>query len=294
LAAALPFALRDVAAVLLSLVAFLIAPRLIAAAIALGFALFLAHPFTFHANFLCAALLVGLISFARWDAARRYAWMIVLALGLALPAALGTDPAGWSSGAVWAVCVGGAAAAPLLAGRGAGSVRAIRAGRALLARSAAAVAVVLCLGLVAVARGHLILDSGWSAGDPELTPAVREIWLAVKARTPADSLIFTDQTALEPRLLGGWNTYVAVGERQVFVSNLYMNEATRSDRERAISDLRENEAVLKGELAPEQLALRGRYSRYFAVVAAHRSVPPTWGRLFGNERYSLYEIPRLP
>jgi hypothetical protein len=110
--------------------------------------------------------------------------------------------------------------------------------------------------------------------------------------TPADALIFTDQTALEPHLLGGWNTFVALGERQVFVSNLYMNEATRLNKERAISDLRENEAVLDGKLAPENLPLRARYTAYFTVVSATRRVPSTWRRIFENARYAIYEIPR--
>jgi len=151
---------------------------------------------------------------------------------------------------------------------------------------------VLGLALIGVVRGYVILNSGWGDGTSEFTPALREVWLAVKRLTPADALIFTDQTALEPRLLGGWNTYVALGERQVFVSNLYMNEATRLNKERATSDLRENEAVLDGKLAPEKLALRARYAGYFAVVSATRRVPSTWRRIFENARYAIDEIPR--
>lgn len=288
LVAIIPLLLRDVAAVLLSLSAFLIAPPLIAAAIGLGFLIFLAHPFTFNVNFVCGTLIVGLLAYERAAGLGRYRTIVLTAFALALPAALLTDPAGWSSGVAWAVCVGGAAAVGLAApvrfpaARGSGDA---------FARGAGGAAIALCLALLAVGRGNIVVDSGWRAGPPELTPQVREVWLAAKALTPPDALIFTDQTSIEPRLLGGWNTYVAIGERQVFVSNLLMNEATRLNQERAASDLRENESVLNGSLHPDQLTLRSDYSRYFAVVSAGRRVPPAWRGLFANRDYALYEIP---
>ena len=76
-----------------------------------------------------------------------------------------------------------------------------------------------------------MLTSGWQAG--VLTPQVRQIWLTVKQRTPEDALIFTDQTGVEATLLGSWNTYAFIGARQIFVSNLYMNQVTRDNPQRA-------------------------------------------------------------
>ena len=86
----------------------------------------------------------------------------------------------------------------------------------------------LCLGLVAVGRGHLIPESGWQAG--VLTPQVRQIWLAVKERTPPDALIFTDQTGIEPTLLGSWNTYAFIGATaDIRLQSLYeFRDATQS------------------------------------------------------------------
>jgi hypothetical protein len=156
-------------------------------------------------------------------------------------------------------------------------------------RTSAAAVLLLCFGLIAVARGTLIMDSQWQSG--VLTRQVREIWLAVRERTPTDALIFTDQTGMEPTLLSGWNTYAFIGARQIFVSNLYQNPATRQNPERASDILAKNDAVLNGTLSPPQLSLRGRYSSYFAVVSNARNVPPQWTRIFENKQYSLYRIP---
>lgn len=290
LGAALPFLLRDAAAVLLAVVAFLIAPRLLAAAILFGLVVWQVHPFTFFPNFVCCTVLIALLAYDRPAALQRHLAVTLAALLLAMPANLATDPAGYSSGAAWVLCIGGAAASALLLARGQETSGIVR---TALLRTAGGLALIVSLTLVGVARGHVILNSGWGDGSSELTPALREVWLAVKRLTPEDALIFTDQTALEPRLLGGWNTYVALGGRQVFVSNLYMNEATRLNENRAISDLRENDAVLSGELAPEKLIVRGRYGSYFAVVSAARRVPSTWRRIFENARYAVYEIPRI-
>jgi hypothetical protein len=125
-----------------------------------------------------------------------------------------------------------------------------------------------------------------------LTPSVRQIWLAVKELTPPDALIFTDQTGIEATLLGSWNTYAFIGARQIFVSNLYMNATTRLDRKLSLDILRENEAILAGRLLPAQLALRGRYSSYYAVLSLGRPVPSEWFRVFENDRYVLYRIPQ--
>jgi hypothetical protein len=276
----LPFAMRDVSAVLLAVVAFVLADWLVASTIAFGFLLFLVYPFVLQFDFVCAVIILGLVACDHPDRLWKFRMLVLGALLLAVPAALLTDPAGVSSGLAWLVCIGGTIwtalprqRPPAWPGMG---------------RTAAAAALLLCLGLVAVGRGYLIVTSGWQPG--VLTPQVRQIWLAVKQRTPPDALIFTDQTGIEPTLLGSWNTYAFIGARQIFVSNLYMNAVTRSNRELALDVLRENDAVLNGK-SPAQLALRGRYSGYFAVVSRARLVPIQWVKLFENEQYALYGIP---
>jgi hypothetical protein len=278
---AVPYLMRDVASVLLAALAFVLTGRLAASAIAFGFVLFLVYPFVLNFDFVCALIILGLIACDRPDRLWKFRAPLLAALLLALAATLLTDPAGISTGVVWLACVGGTVWIALpwqrpLAWQGTG-------------RASLAAALLLGLGLVAVARGYLVLTSGWESG--VLTPQVRQIWLAVKQKTPSDALIFTDQTGIEPSLLQSWNTYAFIGARQIFVSNLYMNGLTRNNRELALDVLRENDAVLDGSLAPARLALRGRYSSYFAVVSRARHVPVEWIPIFENEQYSLYRIP---
>jgi hypothetical protein len=276
---AAPFALRDFSAAAVAGAAFLVMDPLRAMAVAFGCQLFLVYPFLFDFDFVCALVVLGLVACDDPERLQRYRMPVLAALVLALPAVLLTDPAGLSSGLAWIVCVGGAV---LIAQR-----HRLELSREGWIRVAAA-AFLLCAGLAGVARGNLVLTSGWASG--VLTPKVREIWLAVKDRTPPGALIFTDQTGPAPALLGGWNTYAFIGARQIFVSNLYMNYATRLNRELTTEVLAQNEAVLQGRLPPGRLALRDRYEGYFAVVSCSRTVPSAWRRIFGNDAYCLYEI----
>lgn len=279
---ALPFVLRDISAVALTIVAFLLVDWLIACAIALGFLLFLFYPYLLQADFVCSVLLLGVLACDRPERLWKHRFVAFAALLLALPAAVLTDPAGVWSGVAWIVCVGGTVGIALTPER--------ELSWPGWSRTMAAASLVLCLGLFAAARGNLVLDSGWRPGGPELTPKVREVWLAVKDRTPPDALIFTDQVSLVPTLLGSWNLYAFIGERQIFASNFYMNAATRTNLALAADVLKENDAVLAGRLAPTQLSLRGRYSGYYAVVSRTRTVPSGWAKMFENEQWALYRI----
>jgi hypothetical protein len=276
------YALRDGSAVLLAVVAFVLADWPTAAAIAFGFLMFLIYPFLFQFDFVCAAIILGLVACDHPERLGKFRILVLGSLLLALPAALLTDPDGVPSGLAWLVCIGGTLWIALSDER---PLTWVGGGR-----TAAAVALLLCLGLAAAGREYLVLGSGWRQGVPELTPQVRQIWLAVKERTPPDALIFTDQTGIEPTLLGGWNTYAFIGARQIFVSNLYINAATRLNRQLALDVLRKNDAVLDGSLSPAQLTLRSRYSSYFAVVSRARRVPAGWVKIFENEQFALYRI----
>ena len=88
-------------------------------------------------------------------------------------------------------------------------------------------------GLVGVTRGSIIADSGWQITQRvPLTPAVKEIWSAVRERTPKNSLVFTDQVDETEDMLGGWNTYAYAGQRQVCLSSYYTNFELRHDKEK--------------------------------------------------------------
>jgi hypothetical protein len=279
-ATAFPDILRDCSAVLLAVAGFLLADWLIASAIAFGFLLFLVYPFLFYFNFICASIILGLLACDQPERLWKHRMLVVGGLLLSLPSGVLLDSAGPWSGLFGLVCVSGTVWIAL------SHEQPIT--RSSQGRTSAAALLLLCFGLVAVARGNLILDSQWQSG--VLTPQVRQIWLAVKERTPPDALIFTDQTGMEPTLLSSWNTYAFIGARQIFVSALLMNSATRLNPERAFDILAKNDAVLNGSISPLQLSLRGHYSSYFAVVSNARNVPPQWIKVFENKQYSLFRI----
>jgi hypothetical protein len=279
-ATAFPDILRDCSAVILAVAGFLLADWLVASVIAFGFLLFLVYPFLFYFNFICASIILGLVACDQPERLWKHRMLVVGGLLLSLPSGVLIDSAGPWSGLFGLVCVSGTVWI--------GVSREQPITRLSQGRTSAAALLLLCFGLVAVARGNLILDSQWQSG--VLTPQVRQIWLAARERTPPDALIFTDQTGMEPTLLSGWNTYAFIGARQIFVSNLFMNSAVRLNPERASEILAKNDAVLNGTLSPPQLPLRGHYSSYFAVVSNARKVPPQWVKIFENKQYSLYRI----
>jgi hypothetical protein len=277
---ALPVILRDCSAVLLAVAGFLLADWLVASVIAFGFLLFLAYPFLFFFTFICSCIILGLVACDQPERLWKHRTLVVGGLLLALPAGVLVDSAGAWPGFVGLAFVSGAVWTALSYEQ--------PVTRSSQGRISAMVLLLLCFGLVAVARGKLIVDSQWQSG--VLTPQVRQIWLAVKEKTPTDALVFTDQVGMEPTLLSSWNTYAFIGARQIFVSNLYMNSATRLNPERASDILAKNDAVLNGTLSPQQLSLRGHYSSYFAVVSNARNVPAQWVKIFENKQYSLYRI----
>src|SRR5260370_10869367 len=104
-------------------------------------------------------------------------------------------------------------------------------------RTSAAIAVAVltltALGLVGVTRGLIIADSGWHLTQSvPLTPELREIWSAVRERTPKDALVFTDQVDKTENILGGWNTYAYTGQRQIYLSSYFTNFELRHDRQK--------------------------------------------------------------
>jgi hypothetical protein len=281
------FACRDIAAAGLVVLAWLIADGPVALALTIGLATFLLFSFVFQVNFVAAALLLGLMMFtgpAKSPLARALA---LAAFAASMPAAVLSDPAGSSSGIVWIFCLGGAALVAVLSAiKGATSLLTFRA-TAFVAIATIAIA---GLGLVGVAGGFVIIDSGWRTHGSELSPEVRDIWSAVRRLTPPDALIFTDQVDETINLLGGWNTYAFSGQRQIYLSSYYTAPELRNDQGKLRKLLSINASVLTGTMKPVDVPTKARREQVFAVIAADRVAPRSWEVIYTNKRYAIFKI----
>ena len=283
------FIARDVATLGLVVLSFLSLDLGVALALTLGFASALSYAFVFNANFGCAVMLLGLICIAQPEKIARYRWFIVVALALTLPAPLLGDPAGASSGMVWSVCIGSTVVIALICARPDRDQPIEH--RGVVAIVASTMFCVAALGLLGVARGNIIANSGWNSSQQTLSPQVRDIWLAVRRRTPADALIFTDQVSDVPTLLGGWNLYALIGQRQIFLSSFYQTNELRTDATRLRQVLSVNDAVLRGVTKPSDVGALEQHTRFFAVVSQSHAHPPSWERVYENQLYGLFRIP---
>jgi hypothetical protein len=284
------FASRDVAALVLVLLAWRIADARVAMALTIGLSTSLLFSYLFRINFICVLLLLGLMVFA--DPARRSRVLALVAFALALPAVILADPAGISTGAVWIVCVGGAVLVALSS-----AVRTGDGSSVLTLRTAAMVAAttltVSAIGLAGIMRGNIILASGWHSPGRELTPEVKDIWSAVRRLTPHDALIFTDQVDETIDLTGGWNTYAYSGQRQIYLSSYYTAPALRNDRSRLREVLAVNDEVLRGARRPADVPTRSHHDNVFAVVSKSRTVPAGWKPVYDNKAYAIFQIAPL-
>jgi hypothetical protein len=281
------FVARDVATLVLAVLAWRIAEPLVALALTFGLATFLAFAFLFQINFVCVSLLLGLMAFAGPEKLAGSRLLAFAGFALALPAAMLSDPAGISSGIVWAACLGGAVLVAVSSAAPIGGVF------SLSFRASAAIAIVTLavggFGLAGVSRGHVIANSGWSSESP-LTPELKDIWSAVRRLTPTDALIFTDQVDETMDLIGGWNTYARSGQRQIYLSSYYTALDLRNDKARLRQILSINDQVLRGTKSPAEVPTRSRYGSFFAVVSKSRPVPPAWQEVYSNGVYAIFRI----
>ncbi|MFB9265870.1 hypothetical protein ACFFWD_22390 [Bradyrhizobium erythrophlei] len=283
------FACRDAGAVLMVAAAWIATDWPIALSLSLGIATFISFSFVLQVNFVCVSIVLGLILVSHRPRSTLARTLGLAAFALSLPAVTLADPASASSGIAWIICVGGASLAAVLAASDP------IAGKAHLTLRAASVAAttltVTALGLIGVARGSIIADSGWHLTENEpLTPALREIWSVVRERTPKDALIFTDQVDETEHVLGGWNTYAYSGQRQLYLSSYVTNFELRQNKQKLDEVLATNNAVLEGRRSPHTVATQRTYSAFYAVVAATKRVPPDWRLDFKNNKYALYQI----
>jgi len=235
----------------------------------------------------CVALLLGLLAFTNPERLARSRLLAVAGFTLALPAAVLSDPAGASSGVVWAISLGGAVLVAVL------TAVQVRSGALLTLRATAAVAItaltVAGCGLAGIVRGRIIVDSGYGQGQ-ELTPEVKDIWSAVRRLTPPDSLIFTDQVDETINLQGGWNSYAFSGQRQIFLSSYYTVFELRNDKARLRQLLAVNDSVLRGTQSPTEVPTRRHYGSIFAVISISRTVPTAWKEIYSNKAYAIFQI----
>ena len=284
------FVCRDIAALLMMALAWIIADLPVALALCLGLTTFLTYSWVFQINFVCASILLGLIMVAGAPKPAVVRGLALVAFALSLPALVLGDQASASSGVIWIVCLGGAVLAATLSAVGITTVV-----PQLTLRTSASVAattlMVTGLGLIGVARGSIIADSGWHFVERErLTPELREIWSAVRERTPKDALIFTDQVDETENILGGWNTYALSGQRQVFLSSYVTNLSLRHDKQKLREILSINKSVLDGSRSAGQAPTPREYGSFYAVVSASHAAPAKWRLIFRNRQYALYGI----
>ena len=275
---------RDLATVALAILVWFVAEAPVALALSIGFASFLIFSFLFFVNFICATIVVGLLIFTS-PVRTITRWLVLLALMLALPAPVISDPTGLASGVVWTVCLGGSVLVAVLTTtriEGGPSHFPFRASAAMAATTLA----IAALLLVGTANGHLIFNSGW----PLLKPELRDIWSKVRELTPPNSLIFTDQVDESTSLVGGWNTYAFSGQRQLYLSSYYTAIELRTNPARLHEELAINEAVLNGTRKPADVRTQRGYDSMFAVVSVLRAVPPGWTKLYGNTDYALFKM----
>ena len=284
------FTLRDIGALLIVASGWLVAEASIALALTLGMATFLAYSWLFQINFVCVSIALGLILTSGRSPSIYGRRLALTAFVLSLPALFLSDQASASSGVVWICCVGGAVLVAILNAQKLPSVP-----QQLTFRNSMLLAMfgfaVIGLGLIGVSRGSIIVDLGWSSTlNVTLTPALREIWSAVRERTPKDALIFTDQVDETENALGGWNTYAYSGQRQIYLSSYVTNNRLRNKGKELEDILTVNKAVLDGSRLPQNVPTQRRYGSFYAVVSITKSIPENWKLITKNSQYALFQI----
>ena len=115
------------------------------------------------------------------------------------------------------------------------------------------------------------------------------VWKRVHDQVPKGGLVFTSMTG--PVISGdqGWNYYPGTALRQVYLAG-WSNSSLLVNREELDRRLALNRRVLAGELAPGEVDLTRDYSGFFAVTRRGEAAPPSFRRLYANDRYALYRI----
>ncbi|NMN73802.1 hypothetical protein [Rhizobium sp. 57MFTsu3.2] len=277
-----PFISRDAGVLLLIAASLISFPGSIGGSLVLAFVSFIAYSFLFQINMVVGVLTAALLLVTHPpDVFRRTSFVWFLGFGLAVPAMLLTDASGIATAPIWiAVAFGvvGCGFAFVTCGDIAFFPKVIMIRLSLYAL------VALGLAVIAIERGQLSVQT-----HPASIPYdAMEIWSQVRARTSADTIIFTDQTSPDDSsLIGGWNSVALSGTRQVYVAGwLQSSLRTDADAKRRRFDI--NEAVLSGSTRPNDVATSRPFHSFAAVVHRNRVMPAGWGQASSNAEWSLY------
>ena len=245
---------------------------------------FLADPFLFYTGLTTMMLATATAYVARPRAfARAKELLLVSAVMLLMPQTAGPEGDGLAVNLAWCAAIGSLVFAVAMAGAAARAGGASPSTARTLAAGAAGLLIVTLWG-AATGAVHVGADAA------EFTPDLRDIWLAVRARTPRDALIFTDETGPTESRVGGWDDFALAAERQFYVASWEVTPL-RNDAGLRRQWLDRNAGVLSGRLRPRDLALSRPYDGYYAVVEARRAAPPEAALVYANPSYALYRLP---
>ena len=291
-----PLLMRDLGGVVLVLSCLLIRPWPLALILGVNLLFAVFMQVAFFVNLPIATLILALIVLDGRATGRRFLIAVGLAIGLSLPQAVFRDPAGWLSGVVWLVHLGGLLLAIMLRavavsdGRGDATPlrRAAPRANGIVSGAVAASAI----GLFAVANGTIPARSGYwypTEAMPGLTPELRQIWQAVRTLTPKDALVFTDQVSRQPELTGGWNTYTMQGGRQIYFGQYVQVVGPNSAAGILDERHRINLDVVGGRRPPSSAPTSRPYGSRYCVVARQSLLARSRMVRAENERYALVD-----
>jgi hypothetical protein len=115
-----------------------------------------------------------------------------------------------------------------------------------------------------------------------------DIWRHVAA-LPSHVLVFTSMTGKPIDGRHGWNSYPAIAGRQLYLAGWY-GGPLMTDPDGLDDRLRNNRAVLSGDVTPSIIARSRRYEGYYAVLWAFERVPRSFHRKYANRTFVLYEL----
>ncbi len=208
--------------------------------------------------------------------------MLVSAILLLLPQTLGSEGDSLAISLAWSAVTGSVIWSVAMAGADPRTELGRPSAPWKVAAGATGLLVVVLWG-GAIGAAHVGVDAR------QFTPDMRDIWLAVRAHTPRDSLVFTDQTGPTESRVGGWNDFALAAQRQFYVVSWEVTPL-RNDTGLRERWLTRNADVISGQLRPRDLALSRAYDGYYAVIATGRTTPPNAALIYANPSYALYRL----
>lgn len=250
----------------------------------------LSYPWLLRINVVCATLIAGLLLFRERDQLAGQWLLPFSAVLMAWPATVFNDPlSGYLSAWIWLIVTAGMVFSALWE-RIIPHIPASMDIKLTGTRVLLGLTLTFSLILISISTGTLAVGNRQRYDAAELRPEVRDIWRAVRMKTPKDALVFTDQVSEKMALLGGWNTFSFSGQRQIYISTIYWASHFRIDETARKDVLEKNTAVLDGRLRPSDIVECRQFVNHFAVISISRQTPATWRRVYANQAYALFQI----